>query len=75
MNFKNLRRISVVLLFVGLLWMMLPHAFHNLVLEEVHEETIFSHYTHLIQGLALTIAGLAIMNYCDKKQTVTQKIY
>lgn len=73
MNFKVLRRISVILLFIGLLWMMLPHAFHEAALEDVHEET--SHYTHLIQGLSLTIAGLSIMNYCDKKQTGTQKIY
>lgn len=72
MNFKNLRRISAVLLFVGLLWMMLPHAFHNIVLEEVHEEGELSHYIHLAQGLALTIVGLAVMNYCDKKQIIKQ---
>lgn len=72
MNFKALRRISVVLLFVGLLWMMLPHAFHNVVLEELHEETGFSHYIHLTQGLALTIISIVILNYCDKKQIIKQ---
>ena len=57
MNKRIIYFVGSVILFLGLLWMFLPHAFHNVITEEDETE----HYVHLIQGLIITILGLFIM--------------
>lgn len=63
---------AYVLLFVGLLWLFLPHAFHNSIEHVVsgegedHDEIVVQgisdhdapHYVHLIEGMILVLAGL-----------------
>lgn len=60
---KKIYWICTIVLFLGLLWMFLPHAAHNLIISEV-EET--EHYEHIIQGLIPTILSLIVMILNEK---------
>ena len=57
------------LLFIGLLWMFLPHAFHQKILSEKED---VEHLIHIFQGLIFVVIGLALMilsnRYKKKKQ-------
>ena len=55
---KPLYYLGIFLLFIGLLWMFLPHALHEQVLNK-EEET--EHIFHIFQGALITILGLIIM--------------
>ena len=59
---------GALLLFLGLLWTFLPHAAHGLILHEVEAESE-SHLTHMIQGMGVAIAGLAVMFMANRKKT------
>jgi len=54
---------GTAVLFLGLLWMFLPHAAHAMVLHEESE----SHITHTLQGVVVVIVGLAIMIVTERK--------
>ncbi len=43
---------------LGTFWMFLPHAVHHLILGAEEEA---EHYIHLIEGAALAVAGLFLM--------------
>lgn len=60
---KTLYWICTVVLFLGLLWVFLPHAFHNAITQE--NET--SHYTHIIEGIIPTIIALVVMIWNEEK--------
>ena len=64
MNFKILYTVGTVLLFLGLLWMFLPHASHALILNE-KEET--SHFLHIFEGLIAVVIGVTILIKTEKK--------
>ena len=53
--------IGSILLFLGLLWMLLPHAFHSQILQENEPEQQTEHYLHILQGLIVAVSGLYIM--------------
>ena len=68
MNFKIIYFLGAVVLFLGLLWSLLPHAFHEKVsLFEKDDSFTFSHQIHLLEGLITAIFGLIILIYSDKK--------
>jgi len=74
MNFKFLYFLGSILVFTGIFWMLLPHAFHEQIIAEVDEEGIgASHYIHLLQGLIPTILGLIFMQYSDQKIKLLKK--
>ncbi len=64
MRFKIIYNLGSIILFLGLFWMLLPHAFHEKIIGNVVEE---SHIAHTIQGLIIAILGLIIMAFTDKK--------
>lgn len=65
---KTIYWICTVVLFLGLLWMFLPHAAHNAIVFEIeHEEEETEHYEHVIQGLIPTLLALAGMIWNEKK--------
>lgn len=49
---------GALILFLGLLWMFLPHTVHNAILgpEEAEE-----HFVHIFQGVVIAIAGIVLM--------------
>jgi hypothetical protein len=49
---------GTLILFLGLLWMFLPHAAHELLLSEIEEA---EHYVHILQGTMLTLAGIGFL--------------
>ena len=49
---------GALLLFLGLLWMFLPHAVHQLILSEEQET---SHILHIVQGVIVAVGGLGFM--------------
>ena len=68
MNFKFLYNLGCGILFIGLFWMLLPHAFHEEIIAEINEEGLgLSHYLHLLEGLVPTILGLILMVYSENK--------
>ena len=69
MNFKFLYPLGCLLLFLGLLWLFLPHAAHEKVTGEA--ETL--HIEHLFQGIILTLAGLALILIHNNKEAKAQK--
>ena len=74
MNFKIIYVIGSFLLFVGLLWMLLPHSFHEEVISHVDEDSLdISHTLHILQGLIPAILGLILMIYAEKKLKITAK--
>lgn len=60
MNFKLLFLIGSILTFLGLFWMLLPHAFHDKIIEN-------QHIIHIIQGLIPTLLGLIMMVNSENK--------
>jgi len=56
--------IGCIILFIGLFWILLPHAYHDLITNE--DET--AHSTHLVQGAILTLTGLALLIYTTREQ-------
>ncbi len=69
MKFSFIYFIGSITLFIGLLWMFLPHAYHEEILENVSYNVDLSHITHTVQGLILTLIGLIIMILVQKKDT------
>ena len=68
MNFRFLFFLGSVLLFIGLFWMLLPHAYHNEIISEIDEDAReVSHYLHLLEGLIPTILGLTLMILNENK--------
>ena len=68
MKFKIIYLIGSIILFLGLFWMLLPHANHAEIISSISseiEET--SHFLHTLEGLTLTILGLIIMIYSNRK--------
>ncbi len=66
---KKLYWICTIVLFLGLLWMFLPHTAHNAIITE-EEET--EHYEHIIQGLIPTLLALIGMVW-NEKHSVQKK--
>jgi len=62
---KILYLLGGILLFIGLLWMFLPHATHAAILGEEDEA---EHYVHIIQGIIPTILGLILLLWYDKRE-------
>ncbi len=63
MNYKLLNTIGIILLFIGLIWLLLPHTYHSLITNE--DKT--SHLAHTFQGAVITFIGLGILIYIKKK--------
>jgi len=55
---------GTIILFIGLLWMFLPHALHEQVLNR-EEET--KHIFHIFQGVLIVVIGLLIMIKSKKR--------
>ena len=53
------------MLFIGLLWMFLPHAYHQKVLSEEEE---VEHLIHIFQGLIFVGIGLVIIIFSNKNR-------
>ena len=58
-----------IVLFLGLIWMLLPHATHEQIAESIIETEGFevSHILHTLEGLIATILGLILMVYTEKQ--------
>jgi len=68
MNFKPLYFLGSILVFIGLFWMLLPHAFHNEIISQLDENTHTAlHYVHILEGLIPTILGLIFMIHSESK--------
>lgn len=61
---KKVYWICTIILFLGLLWMFLPHAAHGVITGDAEEET--EHYEHMIQGLIATVLALVGMIWNEK---------
>jgi len=61
---KTAYTFGCIILFIGLFWIMLPHAYHDILANE--DET--PHYTHLIQGVFFTLLGLTLLIYTTREQ-------
>jgi hypothetical protein len=68
---KKLYWICTIVLFLGLLWMFLPHATHSVITGKAEEET--EHYVHLIEGAIPTIISLILMIWNEKKGKISSK--
>lgn len=62
MNLKILYFSGSAILFLGLLWMFLPHAYHSLLAEKDE----ISHLTHILQGAIVSTPGLILLVYSNK---------
>jgi len=49
---------GALVLFIGLFWMFLSHAFHERLISQVEENF---HIIHIFEGLLITITGLIFM--------------
>ncbi|HLC31654.1 MAG TPA: hypothetical protein VJK51_03225 [Candidatus Nanoarchaeia archaeon] len=60
-----------IVLFLGLIWMLLPHAAHGEVAESLtgngEDALEESHLTHTLEGLIATVVGLILMAYTEKQ--------
>lgn len=56
MKFNFFYIFGSVILFLGLLWMFLPHAVHEAILADEVE-----HLYHTLQGVIVAVFGLGIM--------------
>ena len=54
--------LGCIILFLGLLWMFIPHTYHNEVLQG--DES--SHLTHTFEGALATVLGLVILVVSNK---------
>ncbi len=54
---------GALLLFLGLLWMFLPHAVHTVILSKEQET---EHIVHVFQGAVAALGGLGIMMLSQK---------
>ena len=57
-------------LFIGLLWMFLPHAFHQRVLSEKEE---IKHIIHIFEGLVFVVIGLVLIIFSNKNKKSRNK--
>ena len=55
--------LGTFILFLGLLWMFLPHTTHHLILNE-HEES--SHLFHTMEGGFIAVIGIMVMVFSSK---------
>ncbi|MBI5803097.1 hypothetical protein HY448_00195 [Candidatus Pacearchaeota archaeon] len=62
MNFKFVYWLLWTFVFLGLLWMFLPHAFHN----TITNDTATEHITHILQGLIPVLLSLAVLIYLER---------
>ena len=53
--------VGAILLFIGLFWLFLPHAYH----EQITEEHETSHITHMIEGIIITLIATLILILAD----------
>ena len=60
---KMLYVLGTLFLFLGLLWMFLPHAIHGQVFKEEETEHLF----HILEGAVISVLGLALMIRSKKK--------
>ncbi|HLG24459.1 MAG TPA: hypothetical protein VI564_06035 [Candidatus Nanoarchaeia archaeon] len=60
---KALEIIGTIILFFGILFAFLPHAWHDAILQE---EVGVSHFTHTIYGILAAIVGLGILIWSNK---------
>lgn len=74
MNFKifTLYNLGALILFLGLLWMFLPHATHESILDQVEQEGA-SHLSHTIHGAIAAVIGLVIMGIANHIQDKNNK--
>ncbi|MBI2148894.1 hypothetical protein HYU23_04390 [Candidatus Woesearchaeota archaeon] len=63
-NIFSWYNVGALILFIGLLWMFLPHAFHERLISQI-EET--SHIIHIFQGVIISIVGIFVMVLSNKK--------
>ena len=59
---KKLYIFGSILLFLGLLWMFLPHAVHT----SLTREKEITHIFHTLEGFAVVVIGLGIMIYAQR---------
>jgi len=52
-----------IILFFGIVWLLLPHASHAELIENDSP-----HYVHILQGVFLTLIGLALLIYSTREQ-------
>lgn len=69
MNFKVIYNIGSIILFLGMLWSFLPHAYHSLITQEDETE----HYIHLLEGVIGIVLGLIIMIWSNRKLSKKQQ--
>ena len=62
---KILYAFGCIVLFLGLLWMFLPHAYHSILLQE-DEEHETSHLFHTLEGACGAVLGLIILVASNK---------
>lgn len=56
--------VGILVLFVGLLWMFLPHTAHAQILLEESGE----HYIHLVEGVVITVLGIGILWWSSQSE-------
>ncbi len=65
--------LGCIVLFLGLVWMFLPHAFHDEVLSNIGEEHESTHFTHTLQGAIVAIIGLIVLILSNRKMNALSK--
>ena len=66
MIFKISYIIGSIILFLGLFWMFLPHAYHAEIVSLRESEDLSSHLIHTFQGLLVALIGLTLMIGVEK---------
>ena len=71
MKHKYAYYLGCILLFLGLLWMFLPHATHHLI--EIPSAENQEHIADIFEGLASVLAGLGFILLSEKYSEKTGK--
>ncbi|MBM3233072.1 hypothetical protein FJZ18_02810 [Candidatus Pacearchaeota archaeon] len=66
---RTLYVIGSVLLFIGLIWLFLPHVYHNQALGSSDE----SHYMHILEGVIVVFLGLITLIASTRKKVSGKK--
>ena len=66
MKFNVLFIFGIIFLFLGLLWMFLPHAVHDKLIEEVGKNES-SHFTHTLEGAVVAALGAVLLIVEERK--------
>jgi len=61
MNFSFILFFGIIILGVGLIWLLIPHAFHERVADSS------THFSHTVAGFVISLFGVLILLWDERK--------